>query len=90
MPGVELGKFMNTDFVPAHALAMSTLLDYSESPIELNETDALNYLRGEAISIEGSTGWRLVSFEQNVLGWVKVLSNRINNYYPKEWRIRMR
>ncbi|MFM9984795.1 MAG: methyltransferase RsmF C-terminal domain-like protein [Flavobacteriales bacterium] len=90
MPGVELGKFMNTDFVPAHALALSPLLNYPEAPIELSEVDALNYLRGEAIAIEGGTGWRLVSFQQNVLGWVKVLSNRTNNYYPKEWRIRMK
>jgi len=21
------------------------------------------------------------------LGWIKVLPGRINNYYPKEWRI---
>lgn len=90
MPGVELGKFMNTDFIPAHALAMSSLLKYPEPAIELNETDALNYLRGDAIVVEGSAGWRLVSYQQNVLGWVKVLQNRINNYYPKEWRIRMR
>ncbi|NDE62488.1 MAG: hypothetical protein EB038_09920, partial [Cyclobacteriaceae bacterium] len=22
-------------------------------------------------------------------GWVKKLDKRVNNYYPKEWRIRM-
>ncbi|WP_163545095.1 methyltransferase RsmF C-terminal domain-like protein [Klebsiella pneumoniae] len=22
------------------------------------------------------------------LGWAKLLSNRLNNYYPSEWRIR--
>ncbi len=90
MPGVELGKFMNTDFVPAHALALSPLLKYSKESIELNEADALNYLRGEAIQVEGAQGWSLVTYQQNVLGWIKVLSNRINNYYPKEWRIRMK
>ncbi|WP_462243937.1 methyltransferase RsmF C-terminal domain-like protein [Ferruginibacter sp.] len=32
-------------------------------------------------------GWALISYRQLSLGWVKILSNRINNYYPKEWRI---
>ncbi|TAJ53096.1 MAG: hypothetical protein EPO58_10940, partial [Chitinophagaceae bacterium] len=26
-------------------------------------------------------------FEELPLGWVKVLPNRVNNYYPAEWRI---
>ena len=81
---------MSTDFVPAHALAMSPLLKYPKESIELNETDALNYLRGEAIQLVGVQGWSLVTYKRNVLGWVKILSNRINNYYPKEWRIRMK
>lgn len=90
MPGVELGKFMNTDFIPAHALAMSELLQYDRDPIALSESDALDFLRGDAVVVEGSPGWSLVSYKENILGWVKVLQNRINNYYPKEWRIRMR
>ena len=34
-----------------------------------------------------SIGWNWVQFEGVVLGLVKVLPNRINNYYPAEWRI---
>jgi NOL1/NOP2/fmu family ribosome biogenesis protein len=33
------------------------------------------------------TGWQLVSYKGFKLGWVNALSNRINNYYPKEMRI---
>ncbi len=32
-------------------------------------------------------GWTLVEYEGMKIGWIKVLQNRINNYYPKEMRI---
>jgi NOL1/NOP2/fmu family ribosome biogenesis protein len=28
-----------------------------------------------------------VQYENRNLGWIKVLPQRSNNYYPKEWRI---
>ena len=33
--------------------------------------------------------WLLVTYRGQGLGWCKHLGNRLNNYYPKEWRIRM-
>ena len=33
--------------------------------------------------------WLLVSYKDIALGWCKNLGSRLNNYYPKEWRIRM-
>lgn len=32
-------------------------------------------------------GWTLLQYQSAPLGWIKILQNRINNYYPKEWRI---
>jgi NOL1/NOP2/fmu family ribosome biogenesis protein len=32
-------------------------------------------------------GWQTVSYQNRRLGWINALSNRINNYYPKELRI---
>jgi NOL1/NOP2/fmu family ribosome biogenesis protein len=32
-------------------------------------------------------GWALATYKNTNLGWLKVLQNRINNYYPVEWRI---
>jgi 16S rRNA C967 or C1407 C5-methylase (RsmB/RsmF family)/NOL1/NOP2/fmu family ribosome biogenesis protein len=90
MPGVELGQLMNSDFIPAHALALSHFSDKLESRIELSENESLNYLRGDTIQSEKSPGWYLVQYLGQSLGWVKVLKGRVNNYYPKEWRIRMR
>jgi NOL1/NOP2/fmu family ribosome biogenesis protein len=33
-------------------------------------------------------GWHLMKYKNYALGWAKLLGNRINNAYPKEWRIR--
>ncbi len=90
MPGMELGKFMREDFVPAHALALSRLLDAKRFSIELSEEDSLKYLRGDVITIDASQGWYVATHQRQPLGWMKVLKGRVNNYYPKEWRIRMR
>ena len=32
--------------------------------------------------------WALISYKKHPLGWVKKVGNRINNYFPKEYRIR--
>jgi NOL1/NOP2/fmu family ribosome biogenesis protein len=39
-----------------------------------------------AAKIVGS-GWAVVTYRSLPLGWIKLLQNRVNNYYPKEWRI---
>jgi NOL1/NOP2/fmu family ribosome biogenesis protein len=37
--------------------------------------------------VEGQKGWNLMRFGGQPIGWAKILPNRINNYYPAEWRI---
>src|SRR5205085_2427535 len=32
-------------------------------------------------------GWIILRYKGLALGWIKVLPNRINNYYPQRWRI---
>jgi NOL1/NOP2/fmu family ribosome biogenesis protein len=44
-------------------------------------------LRRKEITLDAATGWCLVKYAGLPLGWVKVLPNRVNNYYPSEWRI---
>jgi NOL1/NOP2/fmu family ribosome biogenesis protein len=58
--------------------------------IELTKKQALSYLRKEEIKIETEDkGWCIVTYQNQSLGWIKVLQNRINNYYPSEWRVRI-
>jgi len=89
--GVELGTIAKNDLLPEHALALSTLSNSSVYTVELDLKQSLNYLRRNEIIISNEhKGWALVQYNGYHLGWMKMLGNRINNYYPKEWRILMR
>ncbi|MBD1395188.1 methyltransferase RsmF C-terminal domain-like protein [Mucilaginibacter glaciei] len=87
--GVRIGKLAGNDLIPDHELALSLAIDKSvvlDTP--LNKEQAIQYLRRDNIDIQiANKGWSLMSYEGLVLGWAKLLPNRINNYYPKEIRI---
>ena len=86
--GVELGTIAKNDLLPEHALALSTIINQTIFSVELNEEQALTYLRKNDLQIESShKGWALAKYKGMNLGWMKLLGNRINNYYPKEYRI---
>ena len=86
--GVAVGSIAGNDFIPEHALALSDLLNPEVVAISLKKEEALQYLRKEEVKITSShKGWAIVQYQGINLGWIKVLANRINNYYPKEWRI---
>lgn len=97
LAGVRIGKTAGKDFVPDHALALSHLVSNEVVAVSLNQEQAIQYLRKEEVPFTGLgltegnkkviPGWALVQFERVNLGWIKILQNRVNNYYPKEWRI---
>ncbi|MBE7178347.1 MAG: RNA methyltransferase, partial [Mucilaginibacter polytrichastri] len=87
-PGVRLGKFAGKDFIPHHELAQSLLLSPKIERHELDLETAIRYLRKENIQLNSAKkGWSLATYNSNGLGWMKILPNRVNNYYPKEIRI---
>ena len=89
--GVLMGETKGRKFVPAHALALSTVLADTAFPrAELDHDTALRYLRREAVVLppEQPRGHVLLCFEGLPLGWVNNLGTRANNLYPAEWRIR--
>ncbi|HSB91884.1 MAG TPA: hypothetical protein VLC28_02150 [Flavitalea sp.] len=86
--GICIGKIAGKDLVPDHELAMSQIAAPGIPSITLKNEIALQYLRREEVKIEtGLKGWVLAQYEGVSLGWMKVLANRVNNYYPREWRI---
>ena len=85
--GIEIGTIKGKDVIPHHELAMSHLPINHFNKLELNELQALQYLRKQDVFIESNTGWNLVTYCGLPLGWAKVLPNRMNNYYPQAWRI---
>ena len=86
--GVLMGKQGGKEFIPEHELALSVIAGRQLPALELSRDEAIEYLRKEEIRTEqGRRGWALVRYQGQNLGWVKILPNRVNNYYPKEWRI---
>jgi 16S rRNA C967 or C1407 C5-methylase (RsmB/RsmF family)/NOL1/NOP2/fmu family ribosome biogenesis protein len=85
--GVELGTVKGKDFIPSHALGMSYWQKLPYKKMALNRSMALDYLRRAEIKLEGNAGWHLMTYQGIGLGWAKILPNRVNNYYPNEWRI---
>lgn len=89
--GLPVAQFKKNDLLPEHTFALS--IDRNPAVFEAVEVDlktALLFQKKEEIRISSATkGWLLVQFQGVPLGFVKNLGNRANNYFPKEWRIRM-
>ncbi len=89
--GTAVGKWLGKELVPNHDLALSVHLSAEINAIELNLDLARDYLRKDAIPLDVfdqvKKGWCIVKYKGLPIGWIKVLGNRINNYYPKEVRI---
>lgn len=88
--GLEMGQFKGQDFIPSHALALSMAVNQALPALALSKEDALRYFKKENLVFDESVkGWLLAQYNGLNLGWVKGVGNRVNNYLPKDWRIRM-
>jgi NOL1/NOP2/fmu family ribosome biogenesis protein len=88
--GTEIGEIKSQKLIPSHEFALSFLLKSDTSFFQADKNSALNYLRKNNMAVDmDATGWQLVKYSGLNLGWIKVLEQRINNYYPSEWRIKM-
>ena len=86
--GIDVGEVGLKDFIPHHGIAMSGLLADSFPRFELNTEQTLQLLRHQNIELEtDARGWMLMCYQQHSISLVKLLPNRINNYYPRDWRI---
>lgn len=86
--GVLAGELLRDKFIPDHALAMSLLVSKNVKKVSLHKEQAIAYLQRKNFSCNtNEKGWVLASYQEKHLGWMNILPNRINNYYPKELRI---
>jgi len=86
--GISAGEIKGKDFIPAHELSLCQVFKQDFPSAELDLKQAISYLKAETISIPTDhKGWMVVKYKGANLGFVKALPNRINNYFPKEWRI---
>lgn len=87
--GIDVGSLKGGELIPEHGLAMSKLLHPDIPAWEMDRSAAIGYLKKKEIqrATAMTGGWMLVTYLEVPLGWVKVLPNRVNNYYPANWRI---
>ncbi len=88
--GLKLGMPAAKEWLPEHEVALSIDANNNLPGINATREQALRFLKREDMGIADlPKGWLVVRYEGLGLGWVKSLGNRVNNYLPKQWRIRM-
>jgi 16S rRNA C967 or C1407 C5-methylase (RsmB/RsmF family)/NOL1/NOP2/fmu family ribosome biogenesis protein len=86
--GVTIGNIVRNELIPHPELALSVSNSGNFPRVEVGLEDALQYLRKQPLPANNSPkGWAIVTYKGLGLGFMKVLPNRTNNYYPTEWRI---
>jgi NOL1/NOP2/fmu family ribosome biogenesis protein/precorrin-6B methylase 2 len=86
--GTQIALLKGTHLIPSPEWAFCIAKSNQIATIEIDKTQAINFLRCENIHFPAiDKGWYLVTYQGLGLGWVKVMDNRTNNYYPSNWRI---
>jgi len=87
--GIKIFVVKKTDYLPSHELALSCHLRREAFPVEeIDLQKSVSYLRRDFIPMsEALRGWNIVTYKDINLGFIKNIGNRVNNYFPVEWRI---
>jgi 16S rRNA C967 or C1407 C5-methylase (RsmB/RsmF family)/NOL1/NOP2/fmu family ribosome biogenesis protein len=90
--GTKICTMKSQDLIPSHELALSINIKLNVfNTLNVSPEQALSFLRRDTLSLDNMpAGWILLRYNGVNLGFIKNIGNRINNYYPVEWRIRMR
>jgi NOL1/NOP2/fmu family ribosome biogenesis protein len=89
--GTKVFVIKNKSYLPSHELALSLQLKTDAfTRNEINLSGALSFMRRDNFILQNSIkGWNILTCNGISLGFVKNIGNRVNNYFPVEWRIRM-
>jgi len=86
--GTRIGEVIKDKLIPDHALALSNIVSDKIQKVELDHEQAIQYLKKKELKLQtDKMGWTLVTHQGHSVGWINIIPNRINNYYPKELRI---
>ncbi len=88
--GCKIGQNIKGKIKYSHELAFAYELKKDAFElVEVSYEDAIRFLQKKVLSkVPNITYWGLIVFQNQPLGWVKKVGGRLNNYYPKEFRIR--
>jgi 16S rRNA C967 or C1407 C5-methylase (RsmB/RsmF family)/NOL1/NOP2/fmu family ribosome biogenesis protein len=89
--GTKIFVVKKNDYLPAHELAISVNLRTKAFPVaDISLNEAIAYLRRDNFVLHDTPkGWNILTYMGVNLGFVNNIGNRVNNYFPVEWRIRM-
>ena len=89
--GTKIFVAKNKHYLPSHELVLSTMLKKDAFPVnKINLSQALAFMRRDKFTLQNAPkGWNIVTYMGVNLGFVNNIGNRVNNYFPVEWRIRM-
>lgn len=89
--GIEVGSLRKEIFTPSHQLTYTQLIQDQIPHHTVDLPTALDFLRKNPITIPSAVmGWALIKYNGLCLGWVKILSDRVNNYLPTDKMLRMK
>lgn len=89
--GLSVVEQLRQELKPQPALALHWAYAgeaYAACEVDLRTAQAFLRLDNFVLA-DAPRGWLLLTYKGCGLGWVKNLGDRLNNYYPKHWRIRM-
>ena len=72
--------------IPHIGLALHPNHSKEIEKIKVDDETAVQYLTGQALGGFGH-GWKLIMHQNSILGWIKSIEKRSNNFYPKPWRL---
>jgi NOL1/NOP2/fmu family ribosome biogenesis protein len=89
--GTKLFTLKNHKYLPSNELALSIRLKRDAFPgNEIDLYEALSFMRRDYFNLNSAAkGWNILTYKGINLGFVNNIGNRVNNYFPVEWRIRM-
>lgn len=86
--GWLLGEIKRGRFKPSQSMAMGLKKEDARHSIDISSTDenAIRYLKGETITLEGEKGLNLITIDGFPVGWGRLLGRTLKNDYPPSWR----
>ena len=83
--GLHLGTFKKNRFEPSFALGLALRPCEVKETVSITPEDFVHYVAGETVQLKEThpNGWYQVLVEGNGLGFAKVTSQTLKNFYPK-------
>ncbi len=86
--GVKLGTLVSKTLKPDHHFFMSADTSCLKNTVEVNESDAFAFYRGEPLAVETSLrGYTAVMYDGVCIGFGKAVGGTLKNHLPKGLRI---